>query len=82
VGVITDGNWGLFTSWRHLDCTVFHKSIEDGTLLDGFSDLKVEDQVILGLGLGLELRLAVELGVELGLELGLELGVELGLELW
>lgn len=47
VGVIVDGNWGLFTSWRHLECMVFHKSVNDGSVLDGYSDLSMADRALL-----------------------------------
>jgi hypothetical protein len=39
VGVITEGEWGLFTKWQHCKCTIFHKSIEFAELLDGFHEL-------------------------------------------
>lgn len=44
VGVITDGSWGLFTSWQHLKCTIFHKSLEDIKLVDGYTQLSDELQ--------------------------------------
>jgi DNA repair protein RAD16 len=47
VGTIVDGNWGLFTSWLHLDCMVFHKSIEDASLIDGYQELPKESQQLL-----------------------------------
>jgi hypothetical protein len=47
VGTIVDGNWGLFTSWLHLDCMVFHKTIEDASLIDGYQELPKESQQLL-----------------------------------
>lgn len=39
VGVIIEGQWGLFTRWQHLDCTVFHKSLKSVEVIDGFREL-------------------------------------------
>lgn len=44
VGVILEGEWGLLTRWQHLNCTVFHKSINAASKLDGFNVLSQEDQ--------------------------------------
>eukprot|EP01032_Pedospumella_encystans_P014510 gene14510-16657_t len=44
IGVIVDGEWGLFTRWQHLDCTVFHKGINSVEELDGFSDLNTQQK--------------------------------------
>jgi DNA repair protein RAD16 len=44
VGLIIEGDWGLFTRWQHLDCTVFHSSIESVSKLDGFNELSSEHQ--------------------------------------
>jgi DNA repair protein RAD16 len=44
VGVLVDGEWGLFTRWQHLHCTVFHKSVESAESLDGYQELTVEQK--------------------------------------
>lgn len=44
IGVIVDGEWGLFTRWQHLDCTVFHKEIASVEELDGYSDLTAQQK--------------------------------------
>ena len=47
VGLMVEGQWGLFTRWQHLECTVFHKNLssKDIELIDGFADLEKEDKV-------------------------------------
>lgn len=45
-GVIVEGEWGLFTKWQHLKCTIFHKSIEFAELLDGFHELSPDGRKI------------------------------------
>lgn len=48
VGVITEGgNWGLFTRWQHIGCTVFHKTVTDTSSLEGYNDLSIEHQEII-----------------------------------
>ena len=42
VGVISDSMWGLFTKWQHLHCTVFHSSITEAALIDGYFELSDE----------------------------------------
>lgn len=44
VGVIIEGDWGVFTRWQHLRCTVFDKSIRNAESLDGYIDLDIESQ--------------------------------------
>lgn len=44
VGVLVDGEWGLFTRWQHLHCTVFHRSIENAESIDGFQELSGEQK--------------------------------------
>ena len=39
VGVLVEGDWGLFTRWQHLECTVFHRSLASVTLLDGYHEM-------------------------------------------
>lgn len=46
VGVLVEGEWGLFTRWQHLDCTVFHRSVESVDSIDGYSELKEEDKAL------------------------------------
>ena len=43
VGMMIDGDWGLFTRWQHLQCTVFHKSVT-ATELDGYRELAPDDK--------------------------------------
>jgi hypothetical protein len=43
VGVLVEGEWGLFTRWQHLDCTVF-RGVEDVEALDGYLELKAEQK--------------------------------------
>ena len=43
-GIITEGEWGLFTKWQHLNCTIFHRSIEYSNLLDGYHELNKEQK--------------------------------------
>lgn len=44
VGVILDGDYGLYTRWQHLHCTVFHKTITSADPLDGFRELSAADK--------------------------------------
>jgi DNA repair protein RAD16 len=44
VGLIIEGDWGLFTRWQHLGCTVFHSSLKNVSTLDGFQELSSENQ--------------------------------------
>jgi hypothetical protein len=46
IGVITEGEWGLFTRWQHLACTVFHKSIREPEALDGFLELDKDGKAL------------------------------------
>lgn len=39
VGIITDGQWGLYQKWQHLACTIFHRTITYSALLDGYAEL-------------------------------------------
>lgn len=39
VGIIFEGRWGLSTRWQHLECTVFHKSVQSPENLDGYLEL-------------------------------------------
>jgi hypothetical protein len=48
IGVLIEGEWGLFTRWQHLHCTVFHKSITSAeTQVDGFAlmDAKTQKEI-------------------------------------
>lgn len=45
IGVILEGDWGLFTRWQHLSCTVFHASLTSCNAIDGLQDLSREDQI-------------------------------------
>ena len=40
VGVIMEGDYGLFTRWQHLECTVFHKSVNNAQSIDGYIELR------------------------------------------
>lgn len=44
IGVITEGDWGLFTRWQHLACTVFHKSLDTVENIDGYQELSEDIQ--------------------------------------
>ncbi len=44
IGVIMEGEWGLFTRWQHLDCTVFHKQLASVEAIDGFKELSSEER--------------------------------------
>ena len=44
VGVILEGEWGLFTRWQHLQCTIFHKSVESVEKIDGYKELDVKER--------------------------------------
>eukprot|EP01038_Epipyxis_sp_PR26KG_P016128 gene16128-21919_t len=45
VGVIVEGQWGLFTRWQHLNCCVFHPLVIDTIpTLDGFKELNLDEQ--------------------------------------
>lgn len=46
VGVVMDGEWGLFTRWQHLNCTVFHKQMKSVQEIDGYNELPKEDKEI------------------------------------
>jgi hypothetical protein len=39
VGIILEGDWGLFTRWQHLECTIFSKEIVGVEAIDGFREL-------------------------------------------
>ena len=39
VGIILEGDWGLFTRWQHLECTIFNKNIADTDAIDGYREL-------------------------------------------
>lgn len=47
IGVITEGDWGLFTRWQHLACTIFHKSLETIESIDGYQELSGDIQDII-----------------------------------
>jgi DNA repair protein RAD16 len=36
VGIEAEGDWGLFTKWHHLNCTIFHKSITNSSQIRGY----------------------------------------------
>ena len=44
IGVILEGDWGLFTRWQHLHCTIFHRSLQNVEAIDGFQALDAEHQ--------------------------------------
>jgi DNA repair protein RAD16 len=44
VGVILEGDWGLFTRWQHLACTIFHPSLASCNNIDGYQDLSSDHQ--------------------------------------
>ncbi|RYG64181.1 hypothetical protein EON64_14500 [archaeon] len=46
VGVIVEGEWGLFTRWQHLDCTIFHKSLTSVDQIDGYLILSPSDKLL------------------------------------
>jgi DNA repair protein RAD16 len=39
IGVIVEGDWGLFTRWQHLHCTVFHRALLEVNDIDGYKEL-------------------------------------------
>jgi DNA repair protein RAD16 len=43
VGVLVEGEWGLFTRWQHLECTVF-RGVEEVESLDGYLELNAEQK--------------------------------------
>ncbi len=44
IGVILEGDWGLFTRWQHLACTIFHASLLTCNDIDGFHELNSDHQ--------------------------------------
>lgn len=44
IGVVLEGEWGLFTSWQHLECTIFHNSCDSVEKIEGFNTMKESDQ--------------------------------------
>lgn len=46
VGVITEGDWGLFTKWQHLACTIFHPTIKIAEAIDGYAELTNLDKML------------------------------------
>jgi len=44
VGVMLEGDWGLFTRWQHLHCTTFHSSLESVDRIDGYNGLSPENK--------------------------------------
>ncbi|KAJ1405421.1 hypothetical protein B484DRAFT_404468, partial [Ochromonadaceae sp. CCMP2298] len=47
VGIEMDGEWGLFTRWQHLDCTVFHKMLASEESMDGFHSLDAQSKQLI-----------------------------------
>ena len=39
-----DGEWGLFTRWQHLNCTVFHKELSSIESIEGFKQLESDEK--------------------------------------
>jgi hypothetical protein len=46
VGVLTEGDWGVYTRWQHLPCTVFHNSVRVPEAIDGYSTLSNSNQAL------------------------------------
>jgi DNA repair protein RAD16 len=44
IGVTLEGDWGLFTRWQHLSCTIFHESLTNCLAIEGFQELSTHDQ--------------------------------------
>lgn len=44
VGVLIEGDWGLFTRWQHLQCTIFDKSLETVEKIEGIGELSPTDR--------------------------------------
>lgn len=47
IGVITEGEWGLFTRWQHLSCTIFHKSCDSVEKIDNYKDMTESDRALI-----------------------------------
>jgi DNA repair protein RAD16 len=43
VGVMMEGEWGMFTRWQHLNCTVFAKRVSSAEEVSGYADLDEDD---------------------------------------
>lgn len=39
-----EGDWGLFTSWQHLACTIFHKSCCSVENIEGYNAMNEKDK--------------------------------------
>jgi DNA repair protein RAD16 len=48
IGVVIEGSWGLSTSWQHLGCTIFHKSLRSTNEIEGYNELQKTDQESVG----------------------------------
>lgn len=47
VGIILEGDWGLFTRWQHLECTIFNKALPAVTDIEGYREIDEKSKILL-----------------------------------
>lgn len=46
IGIVTESDWGPYTKWQHVQCTIFQNSLTSINDISGYMELSSENQSI------------------------------------